>query len=127
LIKNGGFQNFSRKSIKFSEKSPSHAILDVTDFENKPGRFFLKIDWDETFLSSIPESCSDISGHVTHGENFECAQVLSPWHLILHRPCDRHPLGQTAAQYAPEHAMSRPFAGSGGLSPQSCHCLLDLL
>ena len=82
----------------FSEKNPSAASLDKTDFENKPGRFFLKIDWDETFLSSILESCSDISGHVTHGENFECAQVLSAWHLILHRPCDRHPLGQTAAQ-----------------------------
>ena len=60
------------------------------------------------------------------GENRECDQVLSDWHLILHRPCDLYPRGQTAAQYAPEHETSRPLTGSGGLSPQSCHCLLDL-
>ena len=78
----------------------------------------------ETALVSV--SSLEISGHVMHGENLECDQVLSAWHLIRHRPRERHPIGQTAAQYAPEHLTSRPFSGTGGLSPQSCHCLFDL-
>merc|ERR1712131_344909 len=87
------------------------------------GRFFMKIVC-ETALVSV--SSLEISGHVMHGENFECDQVLSAWHLIRHRPRERHPIGQTAAQYAPEHFTSRPFSGTGGLLPQSCHCLFDL-
>ena len=77
-------------------------------------------------MALVWSSSLEMSGHVMHGENFECDQVLSAWHLIRHLPCDRHPMGQTAAQYAPEQLTSRPPIGTGGLSPQSCHCLFDL-
>ena len=90
------------------------------------GRFFRKIDCEVAPLSPISASSSDISGQVTQGENLECDHVLSAWHFIFHRPCDRHPIGQTAAHMAPEQLTSRPFTGVGGLSPQSCHCLFDL-
>ena len=50
---------------------------------------------------------------------------MSALHLIVHRACDRHPIGQTAAHLSPEHSTARAFAGSGGASPQSCHCLVD--
>ena len=99
-------------------------------FEESPqkiwvtGRFFLKI-FCTTAL--VPFSCSDMSGQVIHGENLECDQVLSAWHLTLHLPLDRQPMGQTAAQYGPWHFTSWPFSGTFGLSPQSCHCLIDLL
>ena len=91
------------------------------------GRFLRKIDCEMAPLSPISATSSDISGQVTHGENLECDQVLSAWHFIFHRPCDRHPIGHTAAQMAPEHLTSRPFNGVGGLLPHSCHCLFDLL
>ena len=73
-------------------------------FEESPqkiwvtGRFFLKI-----FCTAalVPASSSDMSGHVIHGENLECDQVLSAWHRTLHLPLDRHPMGQMAAQYVP--------------------------
>ena len=74
----------------------------------------------------VAASSPDTSGQVTQGENFECDHVLFARHLIRHLPCDRHPMGQTAAQYAPEQLTSRPFTGIAGLSPQSCHCLFNL-
>jgi len=98
-------------------------------FEESPqkiwvtGRFLLNI-----FCTAalVPFSSSDMSGHVIHGENLECDQVSLAWHFTRHLPLDRHPMGQTAAQYAPSHFTSTPFSGTLGLSPQSCHCLFDL-
>ena len=91
------------------------------------GIFFLEnFVWTDTpFAVSVAVASSSlILGQVTHGESSEWLQLLSLRHLVIHRPCDRHPIGQTATQNGPTHSTATAWSGSAGLSPQSSQFFL---